>query len=160
MIHLQEKVTKMRTNPAMHTTISFLRHAVAVALLATASLGMKAQEPWKMNLTCEAEKITLHMDLYEESITVPRMEMFGPMNGYLGGDIYGVWAITSFQIKNEREATLRISNDLGSETQSISLVQQSDSTWQLRFEGRNVVKRVNGKKLVKIPSELLMKKDK
>lgn len=118
-----------------------------------------AQGPWKMNLRCEAEDITLRMDLYEESIVVPRMEMFGPMNGFLGGNIYGVWSITSFEIKNDREAQLRISNDLGSETQTVSLTQQTDSTWRLRFEGHQVVKRVNGKKLVKIPSELLMRKD-
>ena len=81
------------------------------------------------------------------------------MNGYLGGDIYGVWTITSFEIKDNREATLRVSNDLGSETQRITLTQQTDSTWLMRFEGRNVVKRVNGKKLVKIPSSFLMRKD-
>ena len=132
----------------------------STALLLLASLAAGAQGPWKMNLRCQAEDIGLHMDLYEESITVPKMEMFGPMNGYLGGNIYGVWSITSFKIKNDREATLRISNDLGSETQTVTLTQQTDSTWRLRFEGRNVVKRVNGNKLVKIPSELLMTKDK
>ena len=142
----------------MHNKITRLRHTVAIAMLATALLGTKAQRPWKMDLICEAERITLHMDLYEESITVPRMEMFGPMNGYLGGDIYGVWSITSFDIKNDRETMLRVSNDLGSETQRISLTQQTDSTWLMRFEGRNVVKRVSGKKLVKIPSEYVMKR--
>ncbi|MCR4922302.1 MAG: hypothetical protein K5945_11450 [Bacteroidaceae bacterium] len=134
------------------------RKTMWMALLAIAG-SVAAQGPWKMCLNCEAEKITLEMDLYEESITVPRMEMFGPMNGYLGGNIYGVWSITSFDIKSDRQATLRVSNDLGSETQRITLTQQSDSTWLLRFEGRNVVKRSDGKKLVKIPSELLMKKD-
>lgn len=143
----------------MHIAFTSLRHTMAAALLALTALHMQAQGPWKMNLTCPEEKITLRMDLYDESITVPRMEMFGPMNGYLGGDIYGVWTITSFEIKNNREATLRVSNDLGSETQRITLTQQTDSTWLMRFEGRNVVKRVNGKKLVKIPSSFLMRKD-
>ena len=143
----------------MHTTITRFRHTMTAALLAFTALHIQAQGPWKMNLTCPEEKITLHMDLYKESITVPRMEMFGPMNGYLGGDIYGVWSITSFEIKNDREAALRVSNDLGSETQRITVTQQTDSTWLMRFEGRNVVKRVNGKKLVKRPSSFLMRKD-
>ena len=129
-------------------------------LLALCSASvMLAQGPWKLKLFCPEEKVRLHIDLYEESIQVPGMEMFGPMNGYLGGDIYGVWTITSFEIKDNREATLRVSNDLGSETQRITLTQQTDSTWLMRFEGRNVVKRVNGKKLVKIPSTFLMRKD-
>lgn len=143
----------------MHTAFTSFRHLMATTLLTLVSLSMQAQGPWKMKLTCPEEKITLHMDLYNESITVPRMEMFGPMNGYLGGDIYGVWSITSFEIKNDREASLRVSNDLGSETQRITLTQQTDSTWLMCFEGRNVVKRVNGKKLVKIPSSFLMRKD-
>lgn len=117
-----------------------------------------AQGPWKMKLTCPAEKIDLVIDLYEESIKVPGMEMFGPMNGYLGGNIYGVWTITSFDIESDKSASLRVSNDLGSETQKIQLTQLNDSTWKMAFVGRSVVKRVNGKKLVKIPDNFLMEK--
>ncbi len=126
-------------------------------LILTASVAL-AQGPWKMKLTCPEEKVNLVMNLYEESIEVPGMEMFGPMNGYLGGNIYGVWSITSFEIKDNKNAKLRVSNDLGSETQEIQLTQQNDSTWKMDFLGRNVVKRVNGKKLVKIPATYLMKK--
>ena len=85
------------------------------------------------------------------------MEMFGPQNGYLGGNIYGVWTVTSFKIQDDKVATLKISNDLGSETQKLILTQQSDSIYTLRFEGTNVVKRAVGRKLVKIPTELKMK---
>jgi len=129
------------------STLFFLSASVALA-----------QGPWKMKLTCPEEKVNLVMNLYEESIEVPGMEMFGPMNGYLGGNIYGVWSITSFEIKDNKNAKLRVSNDLGSETQEIQLTQQNDSTWKMDFLGRNVVKRVNGKKLVKIPATYLMKK--
>ena len=118
-----------------------------------------AQEPWKVRLLCPEEEIRLHIDLYEESVSVPNMDMFGPMNGYLGGNIYGVWTVTSFKIHDEQTATLRVSNDLGSETQKITLTQQSDSIYTLRFDGSNVVKRAVGRKLVKIPSELRMKKE-
>ena len=83
--------------------------------------------------------------------------MFGPQNGYLGGNVYGVWTVTSFKIQDDKVATLKISNDLGSETQKLILTQQSDSIYTLRFEGTNVVKRAVGRKLVKIPTELKMK---
>jgi hypothetical protein len=83
--------------------------------------------------------------------------------GVTGGEYRGPQELRSALIanvvKDNREATLRVSNDLGSETQRITLTQQTDSTWLMRFEGRNVVKRVNGKKLVKIPSSFLMRKD-
>ena len=118
-----------------------------------------AQGPWKLKLLCPEEDIRLHIDLYEESVKVPGMEMFGPMNGYLGGNIYGVWTVTSFKIQDDKIATLRLSNDLGSETQKVTLTQQSDSIYTLHFEGTNVVKRAIGRKLVKIPAELNMKID-
>ena len=115
-----------------------------------------AKGPWKLQLHCPKEKIDFKIDLYEESISVPGLEDFGPMNGYLGGEIFGVWYVVGFDIKNERNASITIANDLGSEDQKLSLTQTSDSTYTLKFLGHNVVKRVQGRKLVKIPSELQM----
>lgn len=128
--------------------------AVALAI-ATASIG---QRPWKVNLQQPEEGINLHLDLYEESIEVPGMEAFGPMNGYMDGNIYGVWYVVSFDIKDDSHANVTIANDLGSEDQKLTLTQTSDSTYQLRFLGYNAVKRAQGKKLVKIPAEFVMKK--
>lgn len=136
-----------------------MRRAFSIILL-TCAASLAAQGPWKLRLACPQEKILLNIDLYEESITVPTMEDFGPMNGYMNGNIYGVWTVTSFRIKDNNTATLNLSNDLGSETQETLLTQLNDSTWKLKFVGRPVVKRVAGKKLVKIPTELTMKKDK
>lgn len=136
-----------------------MRRAFSIILL-TCAASLAAQGPWKLRLTCPQEKILLNIDLYKESITVPTMEDFGPMNGYMNGNIYGVWTVTSFRIKDNNTATLNLSNDLGSETQETLLTQLNDSTWKLKFVGRPVVKRVVGKKLVKIPAELTLKKDK
>ena len=126
-------------------------------LLSFYGFMLQAQGPWKMILLCPEEDVRLHIDLYEESVKVPGMEMFGPQNGYLGGNIYGVWTVTSFKIQDDKTATLKLSNDLGSETQKATLTQKSDSTYVLRLDGTNVVKRAVGRKLVKIPSEFTMK---
>jgi len=114
------------------------------------------RQPWKLQLHCPEEKIDLRLDLYEESIEVPGLEAFGPMNGYLGGNIYGVWYVVGFDIKDDKHATITIANDLGSEDQKLTLAQTSDSTYQLKFLGYNAVKRAQGKKLVKIPGEMKM----
>ena len=128
---------------------------IALSLSST----VMAQGPWKLKLLCPEENVRLHIDLYEESIKVPGMEMFGPMNDYLGGNIYGVWTVTSFKIQDDKTATLRLSNDLGSETQKVTLTQQSDSLYLLHLDGITVVKRVVGKKLVKVPIDFKMKVD-
>ena len=121
--------------------------------IATACLG---GQPWKLQLTSPEEKVNLHLDLYEESIEVPGFEAFGPMNGYMDGNIYGVWYVVGFDIKDDQHATVTIANDLGSEDQKLSLTQNPDSSYQLKFLGYNAVKRAQGKKLVKIPTEMRM----
>ena len=136
-----------------------MRHFFALLALSLC-LSANAGKPWKLSLTDPKEKITLDIDLYEESIDVPGMEMFGPMNGYLGGNIYGVWTVTSFQIKKDK-AILRLSNDMGSETQEAELTQTSDSTYTLKLLGSTVVKRAEGRKLHKItpPLKIIKNRD-
>jgi len=134
-----------------------MKNVIIFALLSLC-ITMNAEGPWKMKLTCPKENINLNIDLYEESIEVPGLEMFGPMNGYMNGDIYRVWYVTGFNIIDDKNVTIKVANDLGSENQKFSLSQTTDSTWTLKFEGQQVIKRVNGKKLVKIPRELVMKK--
>lgn len=119
------------------------------------NVSVLGNTPWKLKLTHPKEKIDLVIDLHEESIEVPTLEMFGPMNGYLGGNIFGVWYVTSFQIK-DKLAEIKVANDLGSENQKIELKQLTDSTWSMKFVGPNVVRRVSGKKLVKVPSDYIM----
>lgn len=122
------------------------------------ALTALADGPWKFSMKTEKSKINLNIDLYDESIEVPGMDMFGPMNGYISGNIYGIWAVTSHEIINEKQAKLRLSNDLGSETQEVLLTLQGDSICKMELKGTVVVKRVEGKKLVKIDSVQEFKK--
>ncbi len=131
-----------------------------IALFITTTLSLltaQAAEPWRLRLENNVEQATLKIDLYEESVDVPGMELLGPMNGYFGGKgVYGVWMVTSFDIKDDRTATLHLSNDQGSETQSIRLTQQTDSTYLMELQGGVVVKRAVNRKLVKIPSKIVL----
>ena len=121
-------------------------------------LPTRASNPWKIRLQNEQEQTKLIIDLYEESITVPTMEMFGPMNGYLSGQgVYGVWSVTSFEIKDDKTALIRLSNDLGSETQQLKLTWQTDSTYLMELQDGVVVKRAVNRKLVKIEPKMELK---
>lgn len=121
------------------------------------SLAIGAAEPWKWRMENKEEGAVLRIDLYEETVNVPGMDIFGPMNGYLGGKgIYGVWMVTSFKVKNDQTAELRLSNDQGSETQAVKLTWQTDSTCLMELQGGVVVKRVVNNKLVKIPQRIML----
>lgn len=131
-----------------------------LCLLAAASLAVipiLAEGPWKLHLVSR-EGVELHIDLYEESIIVPTLSDFGAMNGYLGGKIYGEWYVTSFDIKNDKQANIRVSNDLGSETQDMVVRQDTDSTWTVQLKGYNAIRKVVGKKLEKVPDSYVMKR--
>ena len=135
-----------------------MRLPYAILLSLATITGHPIEKPWKIRLYSQEENINVVLDLYEESVNVPGMDMFGPMNGYMNGNIYGTWSVTSSKILNDKTAMVGFSNDLGSETQRTTITHDTDSTWVMKFEGANVVKRLNGKKLVRIPSEITFKK--
>lgn len=120
------------------------------------SLLAVAQQTFKASLSCKEENLQLTIDLYEESINVPGMEMFGPMHGYLSGNVYGIWTITSAKIINENSALIRLSNDQGSETQEVKLTKNNDQYVFEQVDGV-CIKKVEGRKLVKIPKRLIFK---
>lgn len=103
--------------------------------------------------------LNLHLDLYEESLEVPDMEFLGAVHGYMEGSIYGVWMLLSFEIKGNH-ALLKFTNDLGSETQLIRLTHKGGNEYFYQTEGSNEVRRVVGRKLVKIEPSMPMKKRK
>lgn len=123
-------------------------------LLCVMAYTASAQKPFKGKLINKEDKINLVIDLYEESIPVPGMDMFGPLHGYMNGNVYGIWMITSAKILNDKEATIRLSNDFGSETQEIKLTVENDSTYNAELVDGVVIKKVVKKKLVKIPSNM------
>lgn len=131
-----------------------MRKKLFLILVLFASVAV-ARQPFKGKFYNQEYSSNLFIDLYEESIVVPGMEMFGPMNGYLKGGIYGVWTITSFTLSDDdATATIRLSNDLGSETQEVSLVLLNDSTLSFEQQGSIVIKKAVNKKLVKTERKL------
>ena len=131
------------------------KHGLALGLWCAMGLTLTAQtpdgkEPWRVDLTSKEEGVRMKLDLYEESVDVPGMDLLGPMHGFLGGKIYGVWMVTSFSIKNDSTAIIRFSNDLGSDTQECILKHKWDGSYQLELKGGVAVKKVVDRKLVKI----------
>ncbi len=133
-----------------------MRSVLLAVIIAMFCASARAQEPWKFRMETEEGDITLHIDLYEESISVPGMGMFGPMNGYIGGNgVYGVWMVTSHEIQSDSKALIHLSNDQGSETQQVRLT-LSDNGRECLFEqlNGNVIKKAVNNKLVKLPSKI------
>ena len=110
-------------------------------------------QPFKGHFHDEKENIHLQLNLYERNLQVPDMEFVGDVNGYMHGNIYGIWLLTKFKIK-DNVATLRLSHDSGADSQTVELTVINDTTLSYRALNGNAVRKVNKRKLVKIPGEL------
>lgn len=138
--------------------------AIAATLLFAALPALSQQEkaangsrPFAGHFFCKETGTHLYLNLYEASLTAPGFAFLGPMNGYMNGDIYGTWMLISHK-ENGRKATLRFSNDIGSDSQNIEFTQQTDSIYTYQTVGGNAVRRVKGRSLVKVTDRMTFRK--
>lgn len=115
-------------------------------------------EPYKGTFYAPEHGVTIVMNLYNEDVVIPGYAILGPTNGYMKGNtnqhLYGIWILTSFEL-NSDNVLLRFSNDLGSESQTVSFRIQKDGFYKYRTIGGNEVKKIVGKKFIKTASEMI-----
>ncbi len=116
-----------------------------------------ANRPFAGHFYCADTDTHIYLNLYEESLTAPGFSFLGKMHGYMNGGIYGTWMLISHKTDGKK-ATLRFSNDIGSDSQNIEFTQTSDSTFTYRAVGGNAIRRAVGRKLVKVTDNMLFKK--
>lgn len=114
-------------------------------------------QPFKGDFVNDETGFQIHLDLYEETIEVPGLEFLGTMNGYLNGKtrnhVYGVWTLVKFVIQ-DKKAKLRFVNDIGSDTQDVTLTVIDDETLDYAATGGNSIRRVQDNKWAKTPSSM------
>ena len=135
-------------------------HLLLLLLLPITAHGQADSTFFKGVFSNREHGVSFHIDLYEPTLEAPGLSFLGPLHGYMEGKgIYGTWMITRHSVKG-KTATVRMSNDTGSDAQSIVLKQLSDSTMSFRtVEGNNIRKAI-GRKLVKIVPEMVLTKRK
>ena len=118
-----------------------------------------AGQPFRGSFVSKDLGLKLVIDLYEEIVEVPGMEMFGPLNGYImGAGLYRTWYISKIRECGDDKAIVHFSNDLGSETQPVELTIKGDSLIRFHEIEGAVMKKAVGKKLVKMTSDFEMKR--
>lgn len=126
--------------------------------------SVPARGAWQGTFYCAETRVSLVLDLYAASLDLPGYAFLGKTHGYMQGDtggcLYGLWMVTQYQVKGEKgeKAVLRLSNDLGSDAQEIELTFRSDGTLHYRARGGNAVRKAVGRKLVKIPAEMVFRR--
>lgn len=132
----------------------FLKAGCAMFLFLFAALASAQERPFRGEFVNRDGGQVLTIDLYGESIEVPAFEFLGLTHGYLHGNVYGVWFVTRAGVTG-RTATIHLSNEFGSEAQTVKLSLQGDTALVYQAEGSLVIKRVGeGRKLVKLPQRM------
>lgn len=118
-----------------------------------------AGNPFRGTFASKELGLKMVIDLYAETVEVPGLEMFGPLNGYINGTgMYRTWYVSTIKQTDDEKAIVHFSNDLGSETQTVELTMKGDSLLHFRTVGSCVMKKAVGKKLVKIHTDFDMQK--
>lgn len=129
--------------------------AFCLALFATTSV--MAQRPFEGHFYSKDLGVNLYLNLYEETLEAPGFSFLGKMHGYMRDGIYGTWMITKCSIK-KNTATIRFSNDIGSDSQDIEFKLLPDSTYSYHTVGGNAIRRAEGRKLVKVADDMVFKR--
>lgn len=127
----------------------------ALPTLAQSNATVKDSTTFKGYLYNQKYNVYIRMDFYNNSITVPYQEIYGPLPGFFGDKQDGrKWLFTDAVIKDKRTAELQIINDYGSEDLTATLTQINDSTYRLKQGKGSVIKIARNRKWVKMPGEL------
>mgnify|MGYP006916024693 CR=1 FL=1 len=128
-------------------------HLTLLLLLLTAAAQAQT-DTLRGHWLCKAEGIHLYIDLAEESISVPRYEFLGKMNGYLRGGMSETWFLVAFKQQGHNSWLMRFSNESGTDTQELMLYLTPTNTLRYKARGPKLLRRAVRGKWVYLPEEM------
>lgn len=136
-----------------HTLFLSLSLCFVCTILQAQTDTLKTYKPFVGHFFCEDTGVHIYLNLYEATLEAPNFSFLGKMNGYMLGNIYGTWMTTNHKVNNKK-ATIRFVNDIGSDTQTVDFTQVNDSVFIYRTIGSNTIRRAVGHKLVKVTGDM------
>ena len=139
-----------------------MKRIIATALFAIGSFALFAQqkdEAFRAYLYNNEYEVYLHINFYDQNITVPGQELYGELPGYLGKKLNSFcWVITSCEVKSDKKAVMQMINDFGSEDLTATLERKNDSIYILKQGEGSTIKVPHNGKWRKLPKTLELKK--
>jgi len=129
--------------------------SILLGLVAASAFSQTGNDSFRAYLFNNTYNVYLRINFYDQDISIPGQELYGQLPGYLGKQRNSFcWVITSCQVKNEREATMQLINDFGSEDLQATLTRKNDSIYVLKQGSGNTIKVPNNGKWQKLPKIL------
>ncbi len=133
-----------------------MRRVILTALIMVGVATTLAAQTFKGSFRNEELKITMELDLYNDSVPVPGIDD-EYCYGYLRGNINGMWVILRVTSVGEDKALVRAACDNGSDAQNLELTFVDDKL-QVRQVDDTFIKGIAGKKYVKLPKPFFLYK--
>jgi len=133
-----------------------MRRMILTALFLAGMATSLVAQTFKGSFRNEELKITMELDLYNDSIQVPGIED-EYCYGYLRGNINGMWVILKVISLDDDKALVRAVCDNGSDAQNLEL-KLVDDKLQVRQVDDTFIKGISGKKYVKLPKPFFVYK--
>jgi len=129
--------------------------AALLGIAITECRAQQSDQSFRAYLINNIYNVYLRINFYDQNITIPGQELYGELPGFLGKQRNSFcWVITSCQVKSEKEATLQLINDFGSEDLQATLTRENDSVYVLKQEKGSALKVPNNGKWQKLPKQL------
>lgn len=118
----------------------------------------KQTDSFKAHLVNDEFQVWLDIDFINKNIIIPGQEIFGELPGYFGAKRdTRKWIISEATVKG-KTAKLLIINDYGSEDLTAELRLNSNGTYTLKQLDGSTIKIVVNNKWLKIPKEIVFKR--
>lgn len=133
-----------------------MKRTIIMMLMLAGMTATAMAQTFKGNFRNEELKITVVLDLYNDSVPVPGMED-ELCYGYLRGNLNGMWVILKVLKLEEGKALVRAACDNGSDVQNLE-IQPVDDKLQIKQVDDAFIKGIEGKKYVKLPKPFFVHK--
>jgi hypothetical protein len=124
------------------------------------ALTLQAQTLLKGTYYNAEYQIFLHLSVDSCDVTVPDQEIYGSLPGYFSSKRDSrLWLVTECERLKANKVEVTVINDYGSEDFTATLTEDDNGVLTMKHLGGSTYKIVVNSKYVKIPKEIILKKE-
>lgn len=133
---------------------------LCAAIMFMTSTTVFCQTGYKGFFRSDELKASLMLNLENNDITIEDLGLDGTY-GYMKGNLNATWVVLKVKKIDKKKAVVRMVSDNGNDGQDVELVLTNDGDLILKLVGgEQNIKTVSNRKYVKLPKEVIFKKQK
>ncbi len=130
---------------------------LCAAVFAVLSMCASAQTEFTGLYSCKELNASLTLNLVEKNIALKDLD-FDETYGYMKGNLNGTWVVLKVKKADSKKALVRMVSDIGVDAQDVEFSLTKEGDLIMRLQGEQNIKMVADRKYVKLPKEVIFKK--